>query len=106
MDLYGRDFCDSEPLYLAHEFSPSCGVASADQCRRTVVWFKDLLVGRKRELVPLLEASLSVESALYVDETSTLETVLVNHSDARLELRNLTASALMEHADRFSVPAC
>lgn len=109
-DLIDWDYPPAEgahrPVTLVFAAERSAdGIRAALLERRTVVWFKDLLVGRKRELIPLLEASLSVESARYVDDSSTLEAVLVNHSDARLVLRNLTAASLMEHADRFSVPA-
>ena len=72
--------------------------------RRTVVWYKNLLIGRPRELVPLLKASLTVGSGGYRPGTEVLQVTLTNHSDANLMLENLSGFTLGEH-DIIEVPA-
>ena len=81
------------------------GIRQALFDKQTVVWFKNLLVGREAVLMPLLAASLTIESATYAADTDVLEVVFRNHSDAVFELENLTDISTIEHADRFSVPA-
>ncbi len=72
--------------------------------RRTVVWYKNLLIGRPLELLPLLQASLSADHAAYRPATEVLEVTLANHSDAKMMLRNLTGFSIGEH-DIIEVPA-
>lgn len=83
----------------------SAGIRQALFDKQTVVWFKNLLVGREAVLVPLLEASLTIESARYAADTDVLEVVFRNHSDAVFELENLTGISTIEHAGQISVPA-
>ena len=71
--------------------------------QRTVVWFKNLLIGRPRELDPLLAASMSIAS---VDQSATTDIVRVtieNHSDAEFQLRNLTDHTFMSQPDIIAI---
>ena len=70
--------------------------------RRTVVWFKERLFGRKRELNALLAASVQVGEAKYDEEV--LELTLTNVSDADLLLRTSKYS-LMNNTTLFTLPA-
>lgn len=104
---------DYPPAQGAHRpvtlvFSPDASAAGIRQAlfdKQTVVWFKNLLMGREAVLLPLLEASLTIESASYVAETEVLRVVFRNHSDAVFELENLTEISTIEHAELISVPA-
>lgn len=71
--------------------------------RRTVVWFKNWLMGRKVHLQPLLEASLTVDDAAYQDG-EILNLTIHNHSDADFHLRSLSPFGLHRHAGTFTVP--
>ena len=55
--------------------------------RRTVVWFKNMLMGRPEHLGPLLEASLSLQDASY-GNGEILSVSINNNSDADFFLRN------------------
>lgn len=73
--------------------------------RRTVAYFHDLLVGREEMLLPLLRASLSVESAAYQGESSVCTVVLNNQSDAPMTLQNRSAYSFHAHADMLRIEA-
>lgn len=72
---------------------------------RTVVWFDNLLLGRERDLLPLLDASLAVAGAAWIRTSSVLEVEFVNGSDADFVLENLTEHTLVRHHRTFVVPA-
>ena len=73
--------------------------------RRTVVWFRNLLIGREQHLQPLLQASLSTSTLRYRNGTIVAEVVLSNTSDAAFELRYTGDYTFMFSADRITVPA-
>ena len=73
--------------------------------RRTVVWFRNLLIGREQHLQPLLQASLSASTLRYRNGTKVAEVVLSNASDAAFELRYTGDYTFMFSADRITVPA-
>ena len=73
--------------------------------RRTVVWFRNLLIGREEHLQPLLQASLSASTLRYRNGTIVAEVVLSNTSDAAFELRYTGDYTFMFSADRITVPA-
>jgi hypothetical protein len=73
--------------------------------RRTVVWFKNTLIGRAEWLDPLLAASLTVASAAYEPKTTVLEVVLTNRSDVNFQLRNTSAYSLHQDADFLTIDA-
>ncbi len=91
-------------LVFAREKS-SAGIREALFAKRTVVWYKNLLLGRERDLVPLLEASLKVESATYSGLSRVLEVVFSNSSDAKFVLDNKTSYTMVRDHDVIEVPA-
>jgi len=82
----------------------AAGIRQALFDHRTVVWFKNLLVGREVMLLPLLQASLQVTSASYAPETDVVNVTFSNSSDAALELRNRSDYSMQQHAESFTVP--
>jgi 3',5'-nucleoside bisphosphate phosphatase len=73
--------------------------------QRTVVWFQNMLIGRKVHLEPLLAASLSLDSAFYPEGREVLSVTLSNHSDAVFQLRNISSLTFYTHTDLIEVPA-
>ncbi len=73
--------------------------------QRTVVWFKNLLIGRGDQLTPLLDASLEIAEARYRPDLEIVRLTLKNHSSASLLLRNTTNYTFLEQPDLFEVPA-
>jgi hypothetical protein len=73
--------------------------------RRTVVWFRNLLIGREQQLQPLLAASLSASPLSYRATTQVAEVTLSNVSDADFDLRYTGDYTFMNNADRITVPA-
>ncbi len=71
--------------------------------RRTTVWFNNTLIGREEYLVPLIEQSVSVESAEYMNKTSVLAVTLHNSSDAEFIMGNGSGYTLHRNADVFTV---
>lgn len=73
---------------------------------RTVVWFRNLLIGLEEHLAPLLDASIEVTGASYESDTSgVLRVSFSNNSDAVFELENLNAHTLVESHDVVEIPA-
>lgn len=64
------------------------GIGEALRMRRTAVWYKDILIGRPEHVHPLIDASLSVKTAEYGEDTSVLHVAIKNTSDAPFTLRN------------------
>ncbi len=90
-------------LVFARDKSPEA-VRRALFQRRTAVWFKNLLIGRERHLMPLLKASLTVEEALYREGRDVAEVILKNRSDARFELRNRGEFNFHARGDLVTIP--
>jgi hypothetical protein len=67
--------------------------------RRTVVWFKNTLIGRPEFLKPLLQASLSVKKAGYLKDSIVVAVEIENHSDANYVMENKSGFALYGNAD-------
>ncbi len=75
---------------------------------RTVVWVKNLLIGRPAQLNPLLSASLSMDSASYGENTlfrEALTITLSNRSDVDFDLLNKSQFSFLGESDRVVVPA-
>ncbi len=70
--------------------------------RRTVVWFKNLLIGRAQHLNPLLEACLSLHDASYTPK-DILTVSITNKSDADFQLRNLSPFGFHDQGDLITV---
>jgi hypothetical protein len=71
---------------------------------RTVVWYKNTLIGRPAHLLPLLRASLVPGAAEYVAETDTAMVPLTNRSDARFILENRSGFTFLNAGDLVEVP--
>jgi len=72
---------------------------------RTVAVFNSLLVGKKENLVPLLNASLKLETAKYIDNTSILEVTLKNVTSSDLIFENQMPYTFYSSSPVFTVPA-
>ena len=85
-------------LVLASERSPDA-IKEALFAKRTIIWFKDLLIGREEHLAALLETGLTIERA--ERQGGVVRVALRNHMDAPLRLRHLSTAAqsLHRHAD-------
>jgi 3',5'-nucleoside bisphosphate phosphatase len=67
--------------------------------RRTVVYYKDLLIGREPFLVPLLQASITVKSASYTGKTDVLKVELINGTNSPILLSNKSGFTLHSNYD-------
>lgn len=67
--------------------------------RRTVVFYKDLLIGRDEYLVPLIKESLKVSSAQYAPKTSVLQLEIENVTSAEFTLQNKSKYTFHAHSD-------
>lgn len=85
-------------LVFAKERSEE-GVKEALLERRTVVYYKDLLIGREPFLIPLLQASISVKAAVYTGKTDVLKVVLVNGTNSPVILSNKSGFTLHSNYD-------
>ena len=81
------------------------GIKEALFDRRTVVWFKNLLIGREKDLTPLLAASLNVSKFSYLNNTNVASVKITNRSDATFKLRYKGPLSFMGSDDRIDVPA-
>jgi len=91
-------------LIMSRERSVA-GIREALFAGRTLVWFRNLLIGRAPELDAMLGASLQVAAARYRPGTQVLDITLRNDSDAQFHLRNLTEMTFMDHGQDLIVPA-
>ncbi len=91
-------------LVFAEERSAD-GIRAALRERRTVVWFKNSLIGRPQELVPLLEAIVQPARAEYLDNSTVLRVTFRNDSDATLLLRNRSAFGFHRDIDVITLAA-
>lgn len=74
-------------------------IHEALKAHRTAAWFRNQLIGRPREVMPLIDASLAVSGAKYRGETVILEVTLENRSDAPFMLLNESAFTFHQDAD-------
>jgi hypothetical protein len=91
-------------LVFATERSPAA-IRQALFDGRTVVWFKNLLIGRRAQLDPLLAASLTLVNPRYDKDGDVLSVSLVNSSDASFELMNGSRFTFFDSGDLIQVPA-
>ena len=87
------------------EEKSAAAIQQALFANRTVVWFKNLLIGREEQLLHLLKASLSISSLNYRPQTSVAEVTVSNASDADFDLRYVGDYTFMYSADRIRIPA-
>jgi len=91
-------------LVLAKEKS-TAGIREALFAKRTLVWFRNLLIARKPEMDAMLAASMHVTNVAYRDRSQVLDVTITNTSDASFNLLNLGKITFMDHADRITIAA-
>ena len=79
-------------------------VKDALKNRRTVVWFKNTLFGLKRNLDPLLVASLFIESSSYNSRNPIVSLYIKNNSDTKFFLKNKSKYTFNNSEDLLVVP--
>lgn len=90
-------------LVLAPERSAR-GLRAGLDSARTVAYFVHSLIGRERDLIPLLRASLQTEVVTYGKNISILYVELVNRSSAPLILENRSGFTMHDGVGVFTVP--
>lgn len=75
------------------------GILEALRGRRTAAWFRNQLIGRPREVIPIVQASAVVVGARYRTDTVILEVSLENRSDAPFLLLNESPYTFHKDAD-------
>lgn len=91
-------------LVLATEKSPAA-IKDALFKGRTLVWYKNLLIGKKENMMPMLKASITLQSVSYARGGELVNAVIENHSDADFRLMNTTDNTFGRHADLLELPA-
>jgi hypothetical protein len=71
---------------------------------RTVVWYNDKLIGKEKNLNPLIEACLSIESSSYIPNSTVAHTKIKNNSDAPFMLRNRSQYDFYNSTDVVTIP--
>ncbi|MYB38061.1 MAG: hypothetical protein F4Y26_11945 [Gammaproteobacteria bacterium] len=79
-------------LVLADERSPEA-LRSALFEGRTVVWFKDLLIGEPPHLQALLQAGLTLDDVRWHPSRDVVSVTLANHTESPMRLRHLTTAS-------------
>ena len=72
--------------------------------KKTIVWFDKKLIGRKENLLPLINKCLKVESAKYINNTSLAHIKISNNSDAPFILRNQSIYDFYNSTNLISIP--
>ena len=91
-------------LVFAEERSEA-GIKAAMEAGRTAAYYRNQLIGKGEYLVPLLEASLSVQAAVYGGDSSVLNITVHNSSDVHLMLKNTTDYTLHNSTGIIQVEA-
>jgi len=73
------------------------------QAGRTAVWHDNLLIGREEHITPLIQASLTVQDAEYVGDSSVLEVAIANTSDAAFVLDRQRGPTFHSRADVIEI---
>jgi hypothetical protein len=72
---------------------------------RTVVWYKNLLIGKENNIQPLLNAMMRIDSARYQDNSEILEVTIKNNSDTKIQMTNLSDYSFTSNHDIIEIPA-
>ena len=72
---------------------------------KTVIWFKNRLIGLKENLIPLINSSLSIGTATYSDGTTIARFTIKNSSDATFLLNNLSEYSFTNSDNLIEIPA-
>ena len=78
---------------------------------RTMVWFKDVLIGKESNLVPLLQSVISIKSLGYQEgtqvdataETTILTVIIRNNSSTKLQLQNQSIYTFLKSTDLIEI---
>ena len=70
---------------------------------RTAVWFQNSLIGNESLTIPLLKSSIQIRSAKYIKNSSILEVVVENVSDAEYLLLNKGKTGFYTHNDLLRI---
>ena len=71
---------------------------------KTFVWFKDFLIGKEENLLPVIESNLSAENLKYQKGKQIGEFTLTNHSATILNLRYTGPFSFHEDGKIFQIP--
>jgi len=71
--------------------------------RRTVVFYKNLLIGRDEFLIPLIEESLKIKKASYIGRSDVLSVEIENSTNTEFILQNLSGFTLHNNNDIVTV---
>ena len=72
--------------------------------RRTAIWFKEILIGKEANILPLLNSIIDIESTGYAKGTQILKVVLKNNSSALIQLKNLSAYTFFDSTNLVNLP--
>jgi len=73
--------------------------------RRTVVFYKNLLIGRNEFLIPLIEQSIKIKNAKYTGNTQVLSVDIENSTNAEFSLLNKTGFTFHNSGELVTVKA-
>jgi len=71
---------------------------------KTFVWFKDLLIGKEENLLPIIKSNLLVGNLKYAKGKQIGEFTLTNHSATLLNLRYTGSFSFHEDGKVFQIP--
>ncbi len=71
--------------------------------KRTVVYFDNMLIGRKEYLIPLINASLKITSSKYSGKSTVLSVTIENNSDVDFLLKNKSNYSFHKHSDVLTI---
>lgn len=79
------------------------GIKEGLMNRRTVAFYKNLLIGRNEFLIPLIQESLVIKSVSYIGKSNVLQVVVENRSSATFTLRNKTSFTMHTSHDIITI---
>lgn len=79
------------------------GIREALLDRRTVVSYKDMLIGRDQYLLPLIQASVKIVSAKYYAKSTVLEVGIENTTSSAFTLQNRSKYTFHENGDVIEI---
>ena len=71
---------------------------------QTVVWFNKKLIGKPDYLIPLMNNSIKIKSAKYINNTTIVHVVMSNNSDAPYTLRNQSEFDFYNATNLVTIP--
>tara|TARA_B100000780_G_scaffold223511_1_gene162649 strand:- start:2321 stop:3433 length:1113 start_codon:yes stop_codon:yes gene_type:complete len=71
--------------------------------KKTFVWFNDLLIGSKKNLIPIIYSNLTFSSNGYKSKTVLAEIILKNHSSIPIKLEYLGNYSLHENSKMIEI---